>query len=115
MIYEEFNIGGELVKQDQRYVVRDNKLLNNLVLSSTLLHPQKATSGHKHEGQEEVYIFMQGEGKIELIYPDKEGIVYDVKQGTTVLIEDGVFHRVRNTSLQEPLYFICVFDGARKH
>jgi oxalate decarboxylase/phosphoglucose isomerase-like protein (cupin superfamily) len=37
---------------------------------------------------------------------------FAVKAGDIVLIEDGVFHRVYNTSESE-LYFVCVFDGRR--
>jgi hypothetical protein len=33
-----FNVGGEIVKQDERYVVQDNRLLKNLILSSTRLN-----------------------------------------------------------------------------
>jgi oxalate decarboxylase/phosphoglucose isomerase-like protein (cupin superfamily) len=59
-----FNVGGEIVKQDERYVVQDNKLLKNLILSSTRLNPGKETTGHRHEGQEEVYMFMEGTGEM---------------------------------------------------
>ena len=36
------NIGGKTVKEDTRYIVKDNKLLKNLVLSSTNLMPNKS-------------------------------------------------------------------------
>ena len=42
-----------VVKEDDRYVVLDNKELNKLVPSITKLNPHKATSGHSHDGQEE--------------------------------------------------------------
>lgn len=103
-----FEIGGLVVKQDDRYVVKDNNLLKNLILSSTRLNPGKQTTGHKHAGQEEVYMFMDGQG--EMLLDEKR---FAVKKGDIVLIEDGVFHRVYNTSESE-LYFICVFDGRRK-
>ena len=45
------DIGGTVAKEDERYVVKDNPLLNNLVVSSTRLQPRKATSGHSHPGQ----------------------------------------------------------------
>jgi mannose-6-phosphate isomerase-like protein (cupin superfamily) len=60
--YIGWDIGGKIVKHDDRYVVQDNTELNNLVISSTMLFPFKSTSGHKHEGQEEVYIFIKGNG-----------------------------------------------------
>ena len=102
------DIGGNITKEDDRYIVKDNNLLKNLVVSSTDLKPMKSTSGHKHKGQEEVYFFIKGSGKMEL---DKQEI--DVNIGDAVLIEDGVFHRVHAGA--EGCYFVCVFDGKRSH
>ena len=76
-----YNIEGKIVKEDDRYIVKDNTSLNNLVVSTTLLHPSKSTSGHKHKGQEEVYMFMKGSGRMEL--DDKE---FDVKESGTTLL-----------------------------
>ena len=42
------NIDGEIVKEDDRYIVKDNTSLKNLIVSSTTLFPNKSTSGHKH-------------------------------------------------------------------
>lgn len=103
------NVGGEVVKNDETYLLTDNKFLNNLVLSSTLLKPGKSTRGHKHGGQEEIYFFVDGNGRMEI---DDE--VFDVKKGDVVLIPDSVFHRVHNPT-NNPLYFVCVFDGKRNH
>ena len=102
------NIGGSITKEDDRYTVKDNTLLNNLVVSSTDLKPMKSTSGHNHKGQEEVYFFIRGEGKMEL-----DGKEMVVKEGDTVLIEDGVFHRVH--AGPKGCYFVCVFNGKRDH
>ena len=102
------DIGGEVVKEDDRYVVKDNKFLKNLVVSSTKLEAKKSTSGHSHAGQEEVYHFVKGSGRMEL--DDK---TINVKVGDIVLIEDGVFHRVH--AGPHGCYFICVFDGRRTH
>lgn len=110
MQFDNFKVGGEVVKQDARYTVTDNKLLKNLVVSSTLLHPEMATSGHKHAGQEEVYFFINGYGEMQL-----GDLRFKVSPGSIVQIEDGVFHRVFNTSDFEDLYFVCVFDGKRNH
>ena len=102
-----FEVGGEIVKSDDRYTVRDNKFLNNLVLSSTDLNPGKSTSGHNHSGQEEVYFFISGKGQMQL--GDE---FFEVLSGDIVLIPDGVFHKVINDS-DDKLYFVCVFDGKR--
>ena len=109
MKYSIYDIGGNVVKQDDRYTVKDNTELKNLVVSSTRLLPGKSTSGHKHAGQEEVYHFVYGEGEMEL-----DGERFPVTSGDYVLIKDGVFHRVHNIGI-ETLYFICVFDGRRNH
>ena len=55
-----------IVKQDERYVVLDNSSLSKLVPSITKLNPNKSTSGHKHEGQEEVYVFYRGAGIMQI-------------------------------------------------
>ena len=112
------DIGGALVKEDDRYVVKDNTDLNNLVVSSTNLSPEKQTTGHTHAGQEEVYIFVKGMGRMLLGTQENDNISinedFAVKQGDVVLIEDGKFHRVVNDS-EDELYFVCVFDGGRTH
>ena len=100
------DIGGSIAKQDERYIVKDNQFGNKLVLSSTLLEPNMSTSGHFHNGQEEVYFFVSGEGEMEL-NSDR----FKVRPGDVVNIEDGVFHRVFNTQSNQQLYFVCVFDG----
>ena len=100
------NIEGEIVKEDDRYIVKDNTSLKNLIVSSTTLFPNKSTSGHKHKGQEEVYMFLTGNG---YIYLNEEKL--SVQAGDMVLIEDGVFHKVESGA--SGLYFVCVFDGKR--
>ena len=108
MKYSGWDIGGRIVKQDDRYVVQDNTTLKNLVLSSTILNAGKSTSGHKHEGQEEVYLFIRGSGTMEI-----DNDFFPVKEGDTVLIQDGVFHRVHAND--DGCFFLCVFDGRRDH
>jgi mannose-6-phosphate isomerase-like protein (cupin superfamily) len=103
------NIDGQVVKDNETYLLKDNTLLKNLTISSTTLHPGKSTKGHKHPGKEEVYMIISGGGMMEL--DDKE---IGIQGGDMVLIEDGVFHRVHNTS-DEDLYMVCIFDGDRNH
>tara|TARA_B100001029_G_C14894719_1_gene357439 strand:- start:52 stop:426 length:375 start_codon:yes stop_codon:yes gene_type:complete len=100
------DIGGAVAKQDERYIVKDNSFGNKLILSSTLLEPNKSTSGHFHNGQEEVYFFVRGNGEMEL-----DSDRFKVKAGDIINIEDGVFHKVHNTNKNTQLYFVCVFDG----
>ena len=103
------DVGGKVVKENETYLLKDNNLLNKLVLSSTLLNPFKQTTGHNHTGQEEVYFFVTGSGR--MLLDDNE---FEVTAGDVVLIPDGAFHRVINNTA-EPFYFVCVFDGGRNH
>ena len=98
-----------LVKEEERYIVRDNNKLKKLVTSITELNPSFSTTGHDHPGQEEVYIFKSGEGEMQI--NEKR---FKVKEGDIIFVEDGDFHRVHNTSTRV-LEFICVFDGVRSH
>lgn len=107
--YKISDIGGEVVKDDDTYRIKDNKFLEKLVVSSTELRAGKSTRGHKHPGQEEVYFFVDGKGRMEV---DNE--MLEVQPGDVVLIPDGAFHRVHNYT-QHSLYFVCVFDGKRNH
>tara|TARA_Y100000741_G_scaffold234120_1_gene178984 strand:+ start:151 stop:480 length:330 start_codon:yes stop_codon:yes gene_type:complete len=109
MKFNILDIGGEVVKDDEKYVVKDNVMLNNLVVSSTDLKPGKSTSGHNHPGQEEVYHFVKGSGTMKM-----DDDIFPVKEGDVILVEDGKFHQVINNS-EKNLYFVCVFDGSRSH
>ena len=106
------NIGGEEVKSNSQYVLRDNKRLNNLVLSSTKLFANQETNGHQHDGQEEVYIFTKGKGEMIIQEKGRKQCRFPVKKDDVVLIPDGAFHKVINTG-HLGLNFICVFDGER--
>ena len=103
------DIGGEVVKDTDVYKLQDNKFGNNLTLSSTFLRANQKTNGHSHAGQEEVYMFIDGEGEMQI---DDER--FPVKAGDVICIEDGEYHRVFNTG-HLGLYFVCVFDGGRNH
>ena len=99
----------KIVKQDERYTVRDNSTLKQLITSTTLLNPHCSTTGHSHKGQEEVYIFRKGKGTMEI-----DEIYMPVEKGDIVFVEDGCFLRVHN-NFDDFLEFVCVFVGKRKH
>jgi quercetin dioxygenase-like cupin family protein len=110
MKYSICDIGGEIVKDNETYVLKDNKILKNLVLSSTDLKPGQSTRGHVHPGQEEVYHFVSGKGAIQI-----DNDLFEANPGDVFLIPDGAFHKVFNKSDTESCYFVCVFDGKRNH
>ena len=103
------DIGGKVIKDNATYLLKDNAFGNNLVLSSTFLRANQQTNGHTHKGQEEVYMFIDGEGEMEI---DQKR--FDVTAGDVVCIEDGECHKVYNTG-HSGLYCVCVFDGGRNH
>jgi oxalate decarboxylase/phosphoglucose isomerase-like protein (cupin superfamily) len=109
LLHDSHDIGGEVVKDNETYLLKDNKTLNNLVLSSTKLYRGQSTRGHSHAGQEEVYFFVQGTG---VMLVDEER--FRVGPGSVMLIPDGAFHRVINDG-DSNLLFNCVFDGKRNH
>lgn len=109
MKFSNFQIEGNVVHDNNTYLVTDNTSLNNLVVSTTRLNANRSTTGHRHAGQEEVYMFTKGSGQMELDHR-----IFDVTEGDVILIEDNVFHKVHNTS-DLGLEFICVFDGNRNH
>lgn len=110
--YSFHDIGGEVVKDNEVYLLKDNRDLNNLVLSSTKLYRNQQTRGHRHEGQEEVYFFIMGTGK--MIVGAETDLPFEVRAGDIVLIPDGAFHRVINDG-DSNLIFNCVFQGTRNH
>ena len=103
--------GGDskIVKKNKTYTLIDNTELNNLVVSKTILHPKKSTTGHNHKGQEEVYQFVSGKGT--MVVGDMQ---FSVSPGDIILIPDGDFHKVWNEG-EDDLIFTCVFDGGRNH
>ena len=107
--FHKHDVGGDIVKDNETYLLKDNKTLKNLVLSSTKLYRGQSTRGHTHAGQEEVYVFVQGTG-VMIIDEEK----FRVMEGDILLIPDGAFHRVINDGEQN-LVFNCIFDGKRNH
>ena len=99
----------KVVHSNETYNVIDNASLNGLIVSKTELHPGKETGGHNHSGQEEVYIFTNGTGR--MVVGTK---TYNVQTGDIILIPDGDFHKVWNEG-EDDLIFTCVFDGGRNH
>lgn len=94
----------KLAKSNERYNIYDLKL-EHLVLSLTELHPNQETRGHEHSDVEEVYYFLSGSGKMKL--GEEE---FEVKKDDIVTIPLGEFHKISNTSGEEELSFLCIFE-----
>ena len=68
------NIGGEITKENDTYVLEDNNLLEHMTLSKTTLKPNQSTRGHLHDDLEEVYFFTKGDNNIIIRFPSNSGI-----------------------------------------
>ena len=101
---DEFKHVGKVVRQNDVYTVLDVRELDNLVVSMTILHPGKETSGHSHGEADEVYFFVNGNGTMQR---GEDKIA--VKKDDIVLIPKGSFHKVFNESKAE-LVFLSVFE-----
>lgn len=103
---DRFHRYAERIRSDETYDVFDlADRLNHLTVSETILHPGKSTKGHRHDNQEEVYLFLKGEGSMEI-----DDLNFPVEEKDLVLIRAGRFHRVYNTMNEGDLRVLCVFE-----
>lgn len=99
------DVNGDLVKDNETYILTDNNYLNNLTYSRTFLKPGQKTNGHSHDLEEEVYIFTRGNALMQI---DNE--YHHANKGDVFLIKAGEFHRVFNKNEDEPCAFTCIFQ-----
>lgn len=100
----EYKERAELIRDNETYKVYDLTALKDLNLSLTELNPGKETTGHSHKESDEIYVFIDGEGRIEA---GEERI--PVKAGDVVAIPGGKFHKVFNEG-KTTLSFWSIFE-----
>jgi len=86
---------------------------DKLIAGYTIFQPfQRSYPPHNHTDQEEIYIFTEGRGAME-VYADEErkSFVHSVQRGDAVTIPLLNYHPV--FSQAEPLHFIWCIAGAR--
>ena len=96
------NIQGDIRKSDARYIVKDNTLLKDLVLSSTKLYAFQNTVGHSHDN-DEIYFFIEGHGDIKI-----GNVTVSATPGDIYLVPKNDFHQVINNT-DSDLFFLTVF------
>lgn len=94
----------ELIRDNETYKVYDLAALKDLNLSLTELNPGKETAGHSHKEADEIYVFIDGQGRIEV---GEERI--PVKGGDVVAVPGGKFHKVFNEG-EGLLSFWSIFE-----
>ena len=81
----------KLIRDNETYKVYDLITLKDLNLSLTELNSRKETGGHSHQEADEIYIFIEGNGSMEI---GEEKI--QIKGGDVVAVPGGKFHKVFN-------------------
>jgi len=104
MDIKEYKQLAKLIRDNEFYRIYDLPELKHLNISLTELYPQKSTTGHSHEDVDEVYIFIDGKGTMEV---GKKTI--KVKAGDIVPVKAGAFHRVHNKG-EKKLSFWAIFE-----
>ena len=103
MNIEEYKEAAKIVRRTDVYDVYDLSSLERLNLSLTELNGFQKTGGHYHDA-EEVYIFIEGNGKIQI----GENFT-ECKAGDVFLIPSDNFHRVWNEG-SDVLKFWSIFE-----
>ncbi len=82
---------GELIAENERYVLYDYKVQNTgFSISLTVLKPGKSTRGHRHVN-EQFYFFATGTGTMDL-----EQKLIEVKPLSLIRVESNTFHKINN-------------------
>ena len=106
---------GLLLRSTETYDVIDNHYLDPLTISKTVLHNGKSTSGHSHDDQEEIYIFLEGTGFIRIGDDDEHSTDFPAQAGDVFSILAGQSHRVINIEYlgTSDLTFYSIYPGRR--
>jgi len=104
MDIKEYKQLAKLIRDNEFYRIYDLPELKHLNISLTELYPQKSTTGHSHKDVDEVYVFIDGKGTMEV---GKKTI--KVKAGDLVPVKAGDFHRVHNQG-EKNLSFWAIFE-----
>ncbi len=84
------DVSGDIVKDNDTYILTDNNYLNNLTYSRTFLKPGQKTNGHSHDNEEEVYIFTEGQALMQIdteYHHASKGDVFLARERPAALIE----------------------------
>lgn len=104
MDIREYKQLANLIRDNEIYKVYDLTTLQDLNISLTELNPNKSTTGHSHDVTDEVFVFIDGEGTVEV-----GSQTLEVKSGDLILVPRGNFHRVHNQG-KTNLSFWTIFE-----
>ena len=104
MNISEYKQSAKLIRDTEVYKVFDLASLKRLNVSLTELYSAQSTSGHSHDNADEVYIFFEGDGIMEV-----GNKTFPVKAGDLMLVPSGNFHKVHNKG-EKNLSFWAIFE-----
>ncbi len=110
MKYNLFDIGGEVIKQDENILIKENKAINNVIIQSVTLRTNKSTKKLRFYNQDSIYFFIDGKGVFEL-----ENEVLFVHNQDFILVNRDAYHRVINTGDINLRYLIMKEFPAKHH
>ena len=77
--------------------------LTGMEISFSILPPSKSMPfHHKHRNNEEVYLFLRGQGQFQI-----DGQVHDVREGTAIRVSPDGVRSWRNHSTED-LFYVCI-------
>jgi len=82
----------------------------NLIKSGCVNGENKMTTGHSHEGQDEIYMIIEGKGQFVLRSPKGEEKFFEAGPMDVFFIPAGYWHRVVNTG-ESDLLLVNIFNG----
>lgn len=91
MKYNLFDIGGEIIKNDEFGIIRENRELGNVWLSTFLLYRGKSSKHMVYHDDDSIYLFIDGRGVFEL----EKDIIY-VNHNDLILVPKNSRHRILN-------------------
>jgi mannose-6-phosphate isomerase-like protein (cupin superfamily) len=89
--YNLFDIGGDIIKNDEYSIIRENSELNTVLINSVLLYKDKCTKKMKFYDRDSIYLFIESRGIFEL----GSEIIY-VNSNDIILVPQDTEHRIIN-------------------
>jgi mannose-6-phosphate isomerase-like protein (cupin superfamily) len=103
-----FSAPGASFQVEGKVFLHDLLRLTSAEISLNNLPPKKSMPFyHKHRQNEEVYIFVQGQGEFQV-----DGVIFSVTQGSVVRVDPEGERCIRNTSGSDDLCFVVIQSRA---
>lgn len=97
------NIRGGTGQADFEYLLTDKEMGNKAqMLAKIILHPHSSVGYHNHDGDNETYVILSGQGRF-----NDNGTWMEVKAGDVLFTDHGEGHSLENNT-DEPMVFMAL-------